>query len=183
MIAVTAKRLLPADRDFLKVVENICRLRPRMIILREKELSGEEYKSLFESCLPICRRSGIMLSAHSHPDILDELGAEAVQLPLSLFKDRRLRLPSGIQKGVSVHSAAEAVQAESLGADWLIAGHIYDTACKSGLPGRGLAFLREVTSAVSIPVYAIGGIETAARQKAVREAGAADHCLMSSLMK
>ena len=72
--------------------------------------------------------------------------------------------------------------ARQSGCSYLIAGHIYATTCKPGLSPRGLAFLREVTAAAELPVYAIGGI-TPARLKEVLAAGAAGGCAMSSLMQ
>ena len=72
--------------------------------------------------------------------------------------------------------------AEQAGASYVTAGHIYSTACKAGIPPRGEAFLRAVVDAVSLPVYAIGGIgeENIAR---VAAAGAAGACLMSGFMQ
>ena len=76
----------------------------------------------------------------------------------------------------------DALEAEKLGCTYLTAGHIFDTDCKRGLPGRGLDFLRTVCGAVSIPAYAIGGV-TAENYSAVRQAGAAGACVMSGLMR
>ena len=84
--------------------------------------------------------------------------------------------------GTSVHSVAEALAAQNAGATCLTAGHIFDTDCKKGLPGRGLDFLRSVCQQVSIPVYAIGGIDSG-NIGAVRGAGAAGACVMSGLMR
>ncbi|MFQ9412022.1 MAG: thiamine phosphate synthase [Evtepia gabavorous] len=50
--------------------------------------------------------------------------------------------------GTSCHSVAEALEAQALGATYLLAGHIFDTSCKPGLPGRGLDFLAQVCAAV-----------------------------------
>jgi thiamine-phosphate pyrophosphorylase len=88
--------------------------------------------------------------------------------------DRRL--------GVSVHSVTEALEAEQLGATCLVAGNIYETDCKKGLPGKGLTYLKEVCAAVTIPVYAIGGI-TRDRLADTEQAGAYGGCMMSELMK
>ena len=75
----------------------------------------------------------------------------------------------------------DAVLAEKLGCTYITAGHIFDTDCKKGLPGRGLDFLKNVCAGVSVPVYAIGGISPANISK-VRETGAAGACVMSGLM-
>ena len=183
MIAITSRRLVPESRNFTEVIDRIAAMGPQMIILREKDLSDKEYINLFNECEKICKNYNVVLAANGRISLLDILGAKVVQTSYNDFIRCNAQIPQGIKKGVSVHSVNEAVTAERLGADYVIAGHIYDTACKSGIPGRGLGFLKQITKAVSIPVYAIGGIETPERQKAVLAAGASDYCLMSSLMK
>lgn len=110
----------------------------------------------------------------------------------------------------SVHSVAEAEQALKLGANALIAGHIYATNCKAGLPPRGLEFLQSICACVrqkqaeamgkatwlaeaqvpsqaipqAIPVYAIGGIGFDEKQwQELRDSGACGACIMSAYMK
>lgn len=87
-----------------------------------------------------------------------------------------------IRIGTSVHSVEEAVRAEELGASYLFAGHIFETDCKKGLAPRGLSFLEEVCKAVSIPVYALGGINDET-EPLVRKTKAAGACRMSGYMK
>ena len=66
----------------------------------------------------------------------------------------------------------------------LVAGHIYTTQCKAGLAPCGLGFLQAVCSAVSLPVYAIGGIGFDAAQHAELKAnGARGACVMSAYMR
>ena len=60
--------------------------------------------------------------------------------------------------GASVHSAEEARDAELAGADWCVAGHVFETPSHPGLPRRESTFINEVVAAVSFPVIAIGGI-------------------------
>ena len=84
--------------------------------------------------------------------------------------------------GASVHSPEEALEAEALGADYVTAGHVFATDCKKGAVPRGLEFLRKTADAVSLPVFAIGGISPE-NIGAVREAGAAGACMMSQMMR
>ena len=106
---------------------------------------------------------------------------------LSLYQGDLLRKLDHQQRkklsvlGASCHSAAEASEAEALGCTYITAGHIFNTDCKAGVPGRGTDFLKQICSRVSIPVYAIGGIDPA-NAAAVREAGAAGICVMSAAM-
>ena len=81
-----------------------------------------------------------------------------------------------------MHSSEEARQAEALGASYIIAGHIYATNCKEGIPPRGLRYLKEVCDSTGLPVYAIGGI-TPRNMAEVLAAGAAGGCMMSGFMK
>ena len=83
--------------------------------------------------------------------------------------------------GTSVHSVDEAVEAEKMGVDYVIAGHIFETDCKKGLAPRGLDFLKQVCNAIKIPVYAIGGIN-ADNINLVAKAGADGACIMSGFM-
>ena len=89
----------------------------------------------------------------------------------------------GQKIGTSTHSPAEALEAQQLGATYVTAGHIYTTDCKKGLPPRGLDFLQNVCNAVTIPVYAIGGIKLNAGQiNEVKSCGASGVCIMSGMM-
>lgn len=86
--------------------------------------------------------------------------------------------------GCSIHSVEEAVEAQKLGASYITAGHIYATDCKKGLAPRGLEFLKEVCESVTIPVYAIGGIDVeGTRRDEVKMCGAAGSCIMSGMMR
>jgi thiamine-phosphate diphosphorylase len=99
--------------------------------------------------------------------------ADGVQLGERGFEvEEARRLVGGrMVVGRSVHDIDGAVYAEKAGADFLLAGHIYDTPSKEGEPGRGLEWLAGIASAVEIPTIAIGGI-TADRLPEVLAAGA-----------
>ena len=168
--------------DFLERLKEIARQRPAGILLREKDLTPEEYRKLARDVQSICEKAGVPCILHSFTGVAEELEADALHLPLPLLRklpgeDRgRFR-----QLGASCHSVADAREAQSLGCTYITAGHIFDTDCKRGLPGRGLDFLREVCGAVTIPVYAIGGIEPK-RMAEIFAAGAAGACVMSGPM-
>ncbi len=174
VIAVTDRKL--CTEDFFKRIEKISEGGASKIILREKDLTDEEYYTLAEKCFEIC---GSRLYINTRVKIARDLGIKNIHLPLPLFKEKD---PFFTQTGVSVHSLAEAVFAEKNGADYIICGHIFKTDCKKGLPPRGVDFVREISSSVKIPVYAIGGI-TPENYPLIADSGIKGVCLMSSLMK
>lgn len=180
ILCVTDRTLCPTR--FLAQVERVAAAHPAGLILREKELSEADYLSLASDVLRICQRYDVPCILHTFVGAAQALGVKYIHLPLPVLRAQsKQALASFDAVGVSCHSVAEALKAQALGATYLTAGHIFLTTCKPGLPGRGLAFLREVTQTISLPVYAIGGI-TADRVPALRAAGAAGACLRSSLM-
>ena len=168
--------------DFLERLEEIAWQRPAGILLREKDLAPEEYRKQDRDVQSNCEKAGVPCILHSFAGVAEELGADALHLPLPLLRElpgkERARFR---QLGASCHSISEAREAMELGCTYITAGHIFDTDCKRGLPGRGLDFLREVCGAVTIPVYAIGGIEPK-RMAEIFAAGAAGACVMSGPM-
>lgn len=179
MICITDRRL--CGDDFLEKIQKIAAARPDAIILREKDLSPSNYWLLARQCRDICAQEGTDLVLHSHWEAALTLGIPALHLTFPAFCERSGPLDDFIQLGVSVHSVEEAIMAERNGATRLIAGHIFATESKKGAQARGLKFLAEVCDAVSIPVFAIGGVRPE-RMNEIVSAGAAGGCALSSFM-
>lgn len=176
MIVITHRKL--CRRPFLEQIDLLASAGPEMVILREKDLSDDDLAQLAERCLDICRGHGVPLSVNTNIGVASELGIGRVHVPIQTARDDDL---SGFGTvGISVHSASEAVEAQDLGADYLIAGHVFPTACKIGEP-RGTGYIRDICSAVDIPVYGVGGI-TPDNMHRVMDAGASGVCVMSSAM-
>ena len=181
ILCVTNRSL--CKEDFLQRVEKIAACRPKGIILREKDLTKEEYKKLAEQVCKLCERYEVPCMLHSFADVAIELGAENIHLPLHMLRGMDEKKKERFKEiGASCHSAEEAQEAEKLGCTYITAGHVFATDCKKGLPPRGLTFLQAVCQSVSIPVYAIGGIGSE-NIDSVRKTGAKGACIMSGLMK
>ncbi|WP_296707706.1 thiamine phosphate synthase [Eubacterium sp.] len=156
--------------------------KPDMLILREKDLSEDEYYELAKKVKPMCDKAGVELVIHTYVNVAKKLGVKSIHLPL----DRYIMLTEEDKQlfdniGTSVHSLEDLDKAISLGANYVLAGHIYDTDCKKGLPGRGLEFLQEICNNVRVPVIAIGGINMD-RLKEVKDVGASGAAIMSGYM-
>jgi thiamine-phosphate pyrophosphorylase len=184
ILAVTNRKLCAGD--FWERLDAVAAAGVSAVILREKDLPPAEYAALFARARTICARRGTPLFAHGRAGIPCERLAdcEGLQLPFADFETLTARdggFPRGLRVGVSVHSADEARRAAAGGAAYAVAGHIFRTESKAARTPRGLAFLAEICALLPLPVYAIGGV-SAQNIAAVKEAGAAGACLMSSFM-
>jgi thiamine-phosphate diphosphorylase len=106
------------------------------------------------------RIGSAVLIVNDRLDVAQLARADGVQLGERSFRveDARALLGPAVLVGRSVHDPDGAREAERAGADFVLAGHVFETPSKAGTPGRGLDWLREVATAVAIPVIAIGGI-------------------------
>ena len=183
IVCITNRKLCGDTGQFLRRIAQIAENKPSCIILREKDLSPGDYSALAGSVTELCEKYSVPVVLHSYPEIALRLGSRALHMPLPALRSMPDELKRQFHSvGASCHSVEEAQEAVSLGADRLIAGHIFATDCKRGLPGRGTDFLRAVCGSVQVPVYAIGGV-TPARVPELRGSGAAGICVMSGLME
>lgn len=186
LIAVTDSATCP--RPLAEQIERLAKLtelRPQAIILRAKSLNKAAYRKLALQAQQSCKAAVIPLILHSDWQLAHDLGISKLHLPLALLRQMpACKRTHFTWLSTSVHSVEEAIEAQALGATVLIAGHIYTTQCKAGLAPRGLGFLQAVCNAVSLPVYAIGGIGFDAAQHAELQAnGARGACVMSAYMR
>jgi len=168
--------------EFLARIEKLAKAQPEGIVLREKDLPEEAYRLLAQEVLNICMNYGVPCILHNFVNVARELQVKHIHLPMSVLRalSKEEREEFSIL-GASCHSVPDAIEAEQLGCTYITAGHIFDTDCKKGCPGRGLQFLEQVCQSVSIPVYAIGGIDSE-HIALVRNAGAKGACVMSGAM-
>ena len=152
-----------------------------MLVLREKDLSEKEYEVLAKKVIKKCEEHGIECILHNFVDVAIKLDYKRIHLPLKVLQENKDKIEFFEKIGVSTHSVEEAVLAERLGADYITAGHVFETDCKKGVKPRGVEFLSKVCDSVDIDVYALGGINEENMDEALR-AGADGVCLMSGFM-
>lgn len=152
------------------------------VILRRKTSSWWEFSELvrhFRDNVP----RGLPWLVNRRMDFAMDGGAMGLHLPETHPPLSRIRqwMGEGSLVGVSVHSPAAAQEAVREGADYLIAGPVFDTPSKRPFgPPLGLARLGEIIRSVSVPVFAIGGIGPD-EAPMVRASGASGMVVMGAL--
>lgn len=148
-------------RDLLLVLRGALDGGVKAIQLREKDLGGRELFLLAEATRKLTQDYGATLLINDRVDVALAVGADGVQLGRASLPVVAARQLLGARKliGVSTHSAEEAQEAEQQGADFVLFGPVYFTASKAsyGAP-QGLSALKKTVEKISLPVYAIGGI-------------------------
>ena len=129
--------------------------------LRHKTLSRGRLLELARAASELVHRARRVFIVNDHLDIALLSGADGVHLGASdLPVDAaRLLVPRGFLVGASAGTPESAAAAVAAGADYLGAGPAFATTIKPGKAAIGPAGVRAVSEAVTVPVFAIGGIE------------------------
>ncbi|MMZ53721.1 Regulatory protein TenI [compost metagenome] len=152
-----------------------------MFHIREKQRSARELWEWAQG-ITVAGLPKTKLAVNDRVDVALACHAAAIQVAYhSLPPDVIRRLVPNKRIGVSVHNVAEAEAAEAAGADYVLYGHVFASASKPGLAGRGLAALQETVESVSVPVIALGGI-TPDNAAEVLATGCAGIAVLSAVM-
>jgi thiazole tautomerase (transcriptional regulator TenI) len=156
--AIADVRVL-SDRDFLARAigvfealgdQGAVHLRARNNARRVYELASQLAR--------VHQRTRCWLVINDRIDIALACGVSTIQLPTRSFAvaDARELSPS-FQIGVSVHHADDVHAAARDGADWVIAGPVFETPSHPNATPRGVEWVGELAE-IGPPVIAIGGI-------------------------
>lgn len=149
------------SRLLLDAVDQAIEGGARLIQYREKRATRREMYQTAKELREMTSARGATLIINDEIDLALAVGAEGVHLGQDDLPIRIARKLLGKRDiiGISTHHLNQALQAESDGADYIGFGPVFKTSTKeSENPALGIKAVGEVTKAVRIPVYAIGGI-------------------------
>ena len=132
-----------------------------LVQIRERDLDARDLGDLAERCVRAVRATRTRIVVNDRLDVALAAGAHGVHLRGESMPASRVRAvaPIGFLIGRSVHSVGEAVSAcAGGGLDYLLFGTVFVTDSKPGQTPAGVKTLADVSSAVSVPVLAVGGI-------------------------
>lgn len=165
------------------VVREICEEEGcRWILLRERDLSPLERRSMAERLRIVTNECGAKLSISSDAALAAEVGADGVHLQRVMdIAGVRAIFPRG-WVGVSSHNLADVRSAREHGADYVTLSPIFPSESKPGYgPPLGLETIRQA-SKLGVPVLALGGV-TPRSAHACLEAGAYGCAVMGTVMR
>ena len=160
LYAVTDRSWLKEGQTLLSVCEDVLANGATFLQIREKDLDGNAFEAEAAKLNELCHRYHVPYVVNDSVEIAQAIDADGVHVGQSDIMGRDIRRIIGPEKilGISAGSVEEAVAAEAAGADYIGVGAVFGTSTKKNARNLSVEKLREITSAVSIPVVAIGGI-------------------------
>jgi len=160
---ITDGRLTAArDRDALvERVASAARAGVDLIQIREHAIDDRALAAVVSDCARAVRETRARVLVNDRLDVALAAGAHGVHLRSDSVPAPRVRaiVPPGFLLGRSVHDISQTeAAARAGGLDYLVFGTTFATASKPGHAPAGIAALRDVVEASTLPVLAVGGI-------------------------
>lgn len=175
-------------RDPAGVAQQLCDGGSDVIQLRAKNAPPADVRRIAGAIHSITQRAGVWFVVNDHLDVAREVGAEICHLGQEDFFDAghrhvdEIRDPqAAIRIGLSTHAPVQCERAVAAGADYVAIGPVYPTGTKPTAKPVTLDYVRWAAQHVTIPWFAIGGINLATLDD-VLAAGARRVCVVSAIL-
>lgn len=171
-----------------EVARQLCQGGADLIQLRAKRSSVDEISHMAKAISSITCASSVGLVINDHVSVAREVGAEFCHLGQEDFfcagfsrVSQVSSADSPIRIGLSTHAPEQARRAVEAGASYLAVGPVYATGTKPDATPVTLKYVRWASENVSIPWFAIGGINLDNVDEVVA-AGASRICVVSAIL-
>ncbi|HEY7623274.1 MAG TPA: thiamine phosphate synthase [Solirubrobacteraceae bacterium] len=129
--------------------------------LRDKDATDDELLAAAHDARERCHAAGALFLLNDRPDLAAACGADGVHVgqdDMPVAGAREIVGPDAIV-GLSTHSIEQARAGSAGGADYIAVGPVHATPTKEGRPAIGVEPVRYAAAHVSLPWFAIGGID------------------------
>lgn len=125
------------------------------LIIRVTETPLDQLQGLAHDLRAMTRQRAALFSVRNDAGFAASVDADSVH-----YSEDRLK--TGLEpyrlRGVSVHSVQSGQIAEASGADYLLAGAMFETSTHPGKSPHGVSLITALRESTRLPVYAIGGL-------------------------
>ena len=116
---------------------------------------------LAEQAVAVCQSYGAQVLLNGDAELAQRLGA-GLHLPARQLLALQARaVPAQVPLAASCHSVEELRHAQAIGCDFAVVGPVAASASHPGAPGIGWEAFARLREEVSLPIYAIGGMQPA----------------------
>ncbi len=175
-------------REPAELARQLCDGGADLIQLRAKDAPLEVVRRMAEAVQPVCERAGVWFVLNDHPKLALQLGAACCHIGQEDFFDAGYRVaaqvtgcPPQMKLGLSTHAPEQAQRALRTAPDYIAIGPVFPTGTKPGRAAVTLDYVRWAAANVTIPWFAIGGINLT-NLDSVLAAGARRICVVSAIL-
>lgn len=144
----------------------------KLVQLRAKSLPPDEYRTFASEVAGLCRRFGATLLLNGAADTVVEVGAAGLHLSASeLLSLSQRPLGQDFKLSASCHNASELAHACNIGVDFVVLSPVMPTNTHPGAKTLGWQSFEKLLAAVTVPVFALGGMTLEDLPKAQRAGG------------
>ncbi len=177
-----------ADATPPLIARQLCQGGSDLVQLRAKNCPPGEILRLAAAIGPVLRRAGVGLVINDHYDLAHATGADFCHLGQEDFfgagftrVSQLMTHPSAPAIGLSTHAPRQALRALAASPAYVAIGPVYATASKPGAKPVTLEYVRWAAARLSLPWFAIGGINLGNVDQVVA-AGARAVCVLSAIL-
>ncbi len=162
LYAITDRRWL-GKKSLAQAVKEALIGGTTMVQLREKNISRGAFLQEAQEIQRLCQEFNVPFIVNDNIEIALACAADGVHIGQDDMAVREARTLLGPDKilGVSAQTVDQALAAQEDGADYLGVGAVFPTGSKDDAQAVSLEELHKICAAVTIPVVAIGGINSA----------------------
>jgi len=163
--------VIEAQPDAAALLDAALRGGVDVVQLRDKELADAGLVAAARVFRRVCDAHGALFVLNDRPDLVEVCGADGVHVGQEDAPLAEARAAVGADRLVGVSTGSPAEMEAAAGADYLGVGTVFSTPTKADGAAAGLELVRAAAAAVTVPWFAIGGIDLA-NVGLVAEAGA-----------
>ncbi len=145
------------EEAFLAALKQQLKQGLSLIQVREKHMEHEALTAFAEEVHALAKPYGARIIMNTDIVLAKQLGLEGVHLPSRDLMELKTK-PSGMLVSASCHHADELRHAQALGLDFVTLSPVADTASHPGADIIGWEAFSGMISAMTLPVYALGGM-------------------------
>jgi 8-oxo-dGTP diphosphatase len=145
------------EQDFLAGLKNQLSRGLKLIQVREKQLSKEEFIAFAKQVIALAEPYHAKVLINGDIALARDLGAQGVHLPsqsLLALKNK----PTGLLVAASTHNKMELAYAQALDIDFVVLSPVKSTFSHPEAEPLGWKKFAELTQNITLPVYALGGM-------------------------
>ena len=145
--------------SWLDTLDRVLARGERLVQFRVR-LDGAARHSLARDALARCRRAGASMLINGTPDEVRGIGADGIHLTAAQLAECASRpLSSAYWVAASCHNAVELQRAIACGVDFVVLSPVRPTASHPDSRPLGWPAFAEAAAMMTVPVYALGGME------------------------